>query len=193
MNTINRIAAVFLFSIISFIACSETSDINYLEGEKFEEINPKAKKIVQASFAMLSSELKKQMKLGGVSKAIVACNVKAPEIENKLSKSYDMTIRRTSNKYRNPDNKPDKIDEKVLSHFKSDDEKGPKLIEKDGELRYYFPIKTMGFCLPCHGTIEDHIGEENYALIEKLYPNDKATGYKEGDFRGTWVLELGKN
>lgn len=185
-----RAIILILFSILAFLACEkETLKFELVEGESFKEINKEYRKIVRQSFIFLSSELKEQMRLGGVEQGIKACNVKAPEIENKLSKNFEMTIRRTSDKYRNLDNKPDDIDSEILDIYLKNNDKKPKLIKTADGIRYYFPIKTLPLCLSCHGDIDSQIGKENYALIKKLYPDDNATGYKKDDFRGLWVLE----
>ena len=41
-------------------------------------------------------------------------------------------------------------------------------------------------CLQCHGTPNQDIAPETLAAIQKLYPDDKATGFKLGDLRGLW-------
>ncbi len=41
-------------------------------------------------------------------------------------------------------------------------------------------------CLQCHGTPNQDIAPETLAAIQKLYPGDKATGFKLGDLRGLW-------
>jgi len=49
--------------------------------------------------------------------------------------------------------------------------------------RYYKPLIVQPLCLTCHGdklTMDKSVREE----IKKIYPNDMATGYKAGDFRG---------
>jgi hypothetical protein len=45
-------------------------------------------------------------------------------------------------------------------------------------------IPTGAVCLTCHGT---EVKPEVLTKIKELYPNDKATGYQEGDIRGAFV------
>ena len=46
-------------------------------------------------------------------------------------------------------------------------------------------IPTAPLCLQCHGeAIAPPVAEK----ITKLYPEDKATGFREGDIRGAFVV-----
>jgi hypothetical protein len=46
-------------------------------------------------------------------------------------------------------------------------------------------IPTGALCLQCHGLdIAPPVAEK----IAELYPYDKATGYREGDIRGAFVV-----
>lgn len=44
-------------------------------------------------------------------------------------------------------------------------------------------MKIAPLCLNCHGD-KNMLSEEVSAQLANLYPEDKATGYREGDFRG---------
>jgi hypothetical protein len=46
-------------------------------------------------------------------------------------------------------------------------------------------IPTGEVCLKCHGT---QIAPEVSQVLASLYPEDRATGYKEGDIRGAFVV-----
>jgi cytochrome c len=45
-------------------------------------------------------------------------------------------------------------------------------------------------CLNCHGEPGKQINEATFNAIKAKYPKDKAMGYKEGDFRGLWVVKV---
>jgi hypothetical protein len=55
-------------------------------------------------------------------------------------------------------------------------------------LRYMKALPTQGVCLNCHGT-EDKINSAAKAKLTELYPNDKATGYSEGQIRGALTVK----
>ena len=57
----------------------------------------------------------------------------------------------------------------------------------DGALRLLRPIVVAAPCLTCHGA-PANIDPEVRRLLAERYPNDQATGYRTGDFRGAvWV------
>jgi hypothetical protein len=98
------------------------------------------------------------------------------------------SIRRTALKYRNPANKPDKIDIKVMEEFvayKNFDK--PKVIMVHGVERKYKALPTKDECMICHG---GNISPAVKKVILKSYPKDLATGFKLGDFRGVVVSEI---
>jgi hypothetical protein len=44
-------------------------------------------------------------------------------------------------------------------------------------------------CLNCHGT-DDFLSKEIKNFLKEKYPEDKATGYKAGDFRGAVSVKI---
>jgi len=55
--------------------------------------------------------------------------------------------------------------------------------------RFIAPIAVGGVCLTCHGPAEA-IPAEVQAVLASRYPDDKATGYAEGDLRGALWAEV---
>ena len=66
--------------------------------------------------------------------------------------------------------------------------KWPKFTESDGETKGYFPIETNAACLQCHGSKDLDIKPKVLKKIAQLYPKDQATGYKEHQLRGIFVV-----
>ena len=148
---------------------------------------------------MLGGELKKNMKAkfkedkSGL-EAAKFCASKVADISAEVSKKFPkgVTVRRVSTKNRNAGNKPDAIDTKVLEAFQKELEnktfaKKPKLVDVNGTKRVYVPILVEKACLKCHG---QNIDPKIASVIKEHYPNDKATGFKEGDLRGAMVAEI---
>ncbi len=158
------------------------------------EIGQKASK---ALLKTLVGELKKAMKEGGPLKAVEVCSKKALKLTEEVSKKEGVEIKRTTFKYRNPKNAPDKYEKEALEYFeKSLKEKGelPKYyVQKvnENEYRYYMPLKIKGICLTCHGD-PAHMDKKLVGKINELYPNDKAKGYKLVDFRGVIRVSITK-
>jgi hypothetical protein len=149
---------------------------------------------VKAFFKQLKGELQHGMKTGGPVTAISACNVQAPEIA-KAQSTGGWSVGRTSFKLRNPDNRPDAWELKVLSMFEARKAKGEdpakmtyaEIVETDGgkEFRFMKAIPTGKLCLNCHGQdIKPEVAEK----LDEMYPTDQARGFKLGDIRGAFTL-----
>ena len=68
-----------------------------------------------------------------------------------------------------------------------------KVSEINGKMVGYYPIVTNQMCLQCHGKAYKDINDATLNKINKLYPNDQATGYLENELRGIFVVEMNKN
>ncbi len=163
--------------------------------------NIKQSKVVIKEFAQqLKGELKKAMKAGGPISAIEVCNKTAPAIATAMSKKYDMQVRRTSLKLRNPINAPDAWEKAVLEKFEQRQAAGEQpgkmayseVVEEDGKKYFRFmkaigmpPLKKMP-CLKCHG---ENIAPPIAKKLSSLYPNDQARGYKAGQIRGAFSIK----
>jgi len=156
----------------------------------------KSKAAIQDFFGALKGELEKAMKEGGPIHAISVCNTVAPQIAAAKSESHGMTVARTSLKFRNPGNAPDEWEVKVLEKFEERKAAGEdvqkiayaEVVEKDGNKTFRFmkAIPTGEVCLKCHGEgIEPKVAAE----LDKLYPGDKARGFKLGDIRGAFTIK----
>ena len=148
----------------------------------------------------LKSQLQKKMKEDPTGMAAAAfCAGSADKITKKVNSELPAyaSVRRTALKVRNEGNKPDAIDEKVMKEYtKAIEEKkfNPKSaikVVEDGETaRIYKPLLAKAVCLKCHGS---NVSPEISELINKQYPADQATGFKEGDLRGVIVSEIKKH
>ena len=60
-----------------------------------------------------------------------------------------------------------------------------------GTVTFFAPsVLNNEFCLKCHGALGQDISPENVAVIQNLYPQDEATGFKLGDLRGAWRIDF---
>lgn len=135
----------------------------------------------------LKRELKKGLSKSPL-EAVKVCNLKAPEIATKVS-SKEIKIGRVSLKYRNPQNKPQKWMKSYIQKFHKKEIKKAYIVASlpNGKKGLLKPVQTMPLCLTCHGEkIEPTLSKE----IKRLYPQDKATGYKVGQIRGFFWAEF---
>lgn len=145
------------------------------------------------------SNLQKAIEEKGVSGAIGFCNVEALPILKSVGEKQGVEIRRASNKFRNPADKPDSDESKILDAYEYNAENGIKSepnIQKieGGEVYLYTKaiIIPEGFCLSCHGDPAKDIDAKTLSEIESLYPEDLAKGHKVGDLRGMWSIKIPK-
>ena len=130
--------------------------------------------------------------------AIAACSDKAPKMAAAASQNTGWAIRRVSLKNRNPKAVPDAWELAALEEFDRRRAAGENaaMMEKaeivaEGDkrvLRYIKALPTQKLCLNCHGGA-DQMAAEVKAKLAELYPNDKATGYAEGQVRGALTVK----
>ena len=148
----------------------------------------------------LKGELMTAMAQGGSVKAIDICRYKAPKISQIFSIN-GVKIGRVSDKYRNLDNRATLKEIEVLKQFE-DTLTAPDYVgewsrsDSTETYHYYKPIYTQPICLNCHGGLQT-LSPGVIDAVRKHYPNDKATGFKVGELRGMFVVEIdwptGKN
>ena len=149
-----------------------------------------AKPVIKSFATALQSELKTAIKTGGPVAGIEVCNTQAPVI-TKNSQADGWEVRRTSLKWRNPDNKPNQWEQEQMKLFEDKLEKGADaktlwaVYEDEKQIRVLKAIPTQPVCLTCHGS---QLAPSVQKKLDDLYPNDKATGFNIGDLRGAFSL-----
>ncbi len=184
-----------LLLILIISSCFSCKD-EFSEKEKQQYLT-KGQEITSATFKELSGNLMKQMKAGGVEKAIPFCNQNASSLTDELSKKYNVEIKRTSDLLRNLNNKSNDRENQIIENYK-------KLISEEKELKpiveidslnskhFYAPIIVNSKCLACHGKINKTMTIKTDSIIKSLYEFDTATNYSEGDLRGIWSIKFNK-
>lgn len=189
-----RVSSVFLFITFCFLIFS-----TFVCGDstpKDSELAAVTRNIADKFANELKSELLAALEdSAGTIGAIRICAERAPEISAQYSSIPGLTVKRTSKRYRNPDNAPDEYEMKTLEMFESRPAFGSKdhfeWKIKDGAktFRYVRAIKTSSTCLKCHGDPQK-IDPEVLAAINEKYENDQATGFGLGDLRGILTVSL---
>lgn len=136
--------------------------------------------------AQLKQALVSSMQEYGPVKSIDACALKAPEIIADAA-TAGLTVGRTSHKLRNTSNSPEgSLGEWLKFHQQTPtQDKTHAEITEDGKVLYAEPLFVAPLCLTCHG---ENIPSDVKQELDRLYPDDQATGFKENDFRGLiWI------
>lgn len=135
-------------------------------------------------------EMKQALQAGlaeGPVAAIDVCRVRAPEIAGELSKD-GVRLGRTSHKLRNPDNTAPDWANEILDEYLGDaSARSPVAVRLPGKrIGHAEPIVAQPLCLVCHG---ETLAPDLADAIGRAYPQDRATGFKEGDVRGIFWVE----
>ncbi|MEE4246829.1 MAG: DUF3365 domain-containing protein [Kangiellaceae bacterium] len=175
-----------------------------LRYKKFEKSSPNSLKdyLLQGqNFAMqtksaLGSKLKKALKDGGPKHAVTFCKTEAIPITKMMSNKLGATIKRVSDRPRNPSNMASDEELLIINSLKQTLADGSKLVpivkNNLATVKGYYPIVTNGMCLSCHGSVKETIVSETLSAINEEYPEDRATGYGLNEIRGLFVVEMKK-
>jgi hypothetical protein len=147
----------------------------------------------------LKTQLKAKMKEdSNGTVAMNFCSTQAQNITQQVNEQLPshIKVRRTSLGLRNPGNKADATDMKIMKKYQAAIKKHsqvamiPTKIVLGDTTRIYKPLVVSAVCLKCHG---ENVSPAIASTIKTTYPDDNATGLKLGDFRGVMVAEVTKH
>ena len=143
----------------------------------------------------LGGALKKALQEGGVASAIPYCNVSALPLLDSISTQYEVSIRRTTRRIRNPLDSATVEERRHLNIYEDQIANEQELVPQvealaNGTFLYTRPIVLAAMCQSCHGEVGQDIKPEDYALIQEHYPDDQAINYAAGDLRGMWSVSF---
>lgn len=174
-------------------------DAGFTQGEKSdntpksnEEILEAGKEIALATKAVLGKNLLQALNEKGPAGAVSFCNTRAIQLTDSMALAMNAGVSRVSDKPRNPGNAASEKEIAVIEGMKAALAAGetakPVLLELDSAWVGYYPIETNDMCLKCHGVPD----EKTKAVLQELYPDDKATGYLVNQVRGAWKIEMAR-
>ena len=171
-----RHATLVAATILAIAACQAEAPGNQ-SGRGAELLMPFKMELKQALQAGMSE---------GPEQAIEVCRVKAPEIAAALAVD-GVRMGRASHKLRNAGNTGPEWTAPVLAGYLESGGREPvEVALENGYIGYAEPIAIQPLCLVCHGeTLAPGIA----AKLSELYPDDMATGFQDGDFRGIFWVE----
>ncbi len=181
---------VIFVSIAVLSSCSKS-----LSKKEVEQYTIQGKEIAQATAKKLGSTLVEKMKDGGVKDAVPFCNAEAINLTKEMSDNFNISIKRTSHRLRNGDNKPNEEENNIINNYNKLFSEGKKLkpiaqLDQLGKPHFYAPILLQKKCLACHGEIGVDVTKKSDSIIRSYYPKDLATGFKEDDIRGIWSISF---
>lgn len=182
--------------LLTSLACDQSAKKNEVSQEQYQEIiQTHGEKFAMQLLKPLKENLMKHLKESTPAEALKYCSSNAQGLTEKVNQSLPkgVTVTRTSAKVRNPKNTPTAEDKKALEFFENQIKNKKELAKfftqnisqnKKTKYVYYKPLKLNAMCLTCHGDIYNSGNTDMVKILKEKYPNDKAFGYKDGDFRG---------
>jgi len=183
---------------VLFAGCGNSSkNVAKTDNNKAQkEIKMKAKQAIMTVGGTLKKTMGAKMKEGGPSMAAEFCSNSASKLAQDASKNLEkgVTVRRITSKPRDSKNMATDEQLEVLKDIEAKMKQGkmPKMVVKQiskNHYQVYKPFKVGDKCVICHGTKETR-DENAYKIILEKYPNDKAVGYKVGDLRGAFLVDI---
>lgn len=139
-----------------------------------------------ALFTKLSSRLMAALSSSGPASAIGICQIEAKAIATEVGKEAGVRIGRTGVRLRNTSNQPPAWAKELVAARSSE----PVFANlSNGHAAALLPIKLQPQCLMCHGP-KEQLMPEVIEQLAKLYPEDDATGFSDGELRGWFWVEL---
>jgi mono/diheme cytochrome c family protein len=158
------------------------------------EVRALGERVITQLGATLLNEVTTAMTQNGPEKAIEVCHLKALPLTRETSDGQPRitAVKRTSQRVRNPANTADPAEKLALARVAQDLAAGlpPKVLVQQitvpgepTEWRVYRPVMMAPACMTCHGPRET-LAPAVRARLATLYPEDRATDYAAGDWRG---------
>jgi hypothetical protein len=179
-----------LFICLALAACTSQQGATRPVGEaEAQQVRAIADPIATDFGQGLMGKVKQTMQTHGIYHTTNFCQAVAQSLTIAAERDLDegFAIKRTTFQYRNPANAPDDYEARALEYFQQRAQQGSlpaDYVQHIGdEYRYYKPLKMQEMCLRCHGD-PAQMDPAVLQRLQELYPEDKALGYAEGDFRG---------
>ena len=120
--------------------------------------------------------------------ALDKCQLEAPMIAASLSQD-GIRVGRSSQRLRNPGNAPNDWQQAGINYYlqHQGSTEAQSYALSDGSTGYVEPIYTAPLCLNCHGS---NLAPAVNDAIRHRYPDDQATGFKVGDLRGIFWVQI---
>jgi Protein of unknown function (DUF3365) len=141
--------------------------------------------------ATLSARLVEEMKAGGPLRAVTVCRDEAQALTKKIAADSGMALGRTSDRLRNPLNAQPDWAKPFVRRAAGQKAAGlePVIVDLGDRVGVLRPIGTTAACTTCHGAV-DRQPEALRRLLARLYPQDAAVGFADGDLRGFFWAEV---
>lgn len=150
--------------------------------------------VITALQNTLLGELTGEMQRGGALAAIRVCHLDATAVAQQIGRKQGVAAGRTSHRLRNPTNAPRTWAAPIVaSHAgKPISGVGGFVVDLGDRIGLLRPIAFQPACAACHGARE-RLAPDIVKELKERYPEDQAVGFKPGDIRGWFWVEIPKS
>ena len=161
--------------------------------EELRHTISRADLIVVSMQGELLQELTKGLEAGGPGFAVKSCHIDVVGITQRITREKGVAAGRTSDRVRSPANAPRAWAASLVAAnagrlAREVDGFAVDLGDAIGVLR---PIAHRPMCAACHGR-PDELDPGARATLRLRYPADRAVGFKDGEIRGWFWVEMPK-
>lgn len=160
----------------------------------FADAVKRGEAVITALQVALLAELTSEMQRGGPSSAVKVCHLSATAVAQDVARKQGMAAGRTSHRLRNPTNAPKAWAAPIVASYAGKPAAGVDgfVVDLGDRVGLIKPIGVQPACLACHGPREQ-IAPAILRELTERYPGDQAVGFKEGDIRGWFWVEVAKS
>jgi mono/diheme cytochrome c family protein len=191
---------MLLLVLPALLGCSGGEREIIPDAVEVSRLRPLGRQVAQELLEAMGAEMTAAMQQGGPMAAIETCSIIGLPLTRELAQRQDapIEVKRATDRARNPENRADSEELRALAYFAAALERGEELpadhvqkVVREGQsyLRYYQPLTVAARCLACHGD-GAAMDEGLRSTLARRYPEDRALGYREGDLRGVFRLEI---
>jgi Protein of unknown function (DUF3365) len=149
--------------------------------------------LITALQGALISQLRRDLGAGGPSLAMRSCHLDTTGAAYRAARDEGLAAGQTSARLRNPTNAPRPWAAAIVQRYTDQPSAAVNgfvidLGDRAGILR---PIREQAMCGSCHGPHEKLSAGVRAELADR-YPRDRAIGFREGDIRGWFWVEVPK-
>jgi len=149
--------------------------------------------IVASMQDALLRELTNALNQGGPTFAIQSCHIDVIGAIRRIEGREGIAAGRTSDRLRNPTNAPSAWAAPLVAAHAghSAREVDGFVLDRGDTVGVLRPIAQRSMCASCHGPAEK-LDPGVFAALRERYPKDRAVGFKEGEIRGWFWVEMPK-
>jgi hypothetical protein len=175
--------------ILSHAVLAQAPATGYLPEQVPDELKPAVRRAETGLLALQGSLLRRLQEAtqDGPASALDVCHVEAGAIRERVVRDQGIAIGRTSHALRNPRNGAPAWAAALVAEAAGRPARDyqQRVFDLEGKVGVIRPIPTGMLCTNCHGVAESLSSDVRAALAQR-YPDDRATGFREGDLRG-WI------